>query len=123
MTSRQIRVIVLALVLLALALRVGAIAALRSWRQPNAMEHRAIAMCLVGGEGFSFGDFGYFGPTSAQSPPYPFLLAGLFKISVGHTPAAYTAAMLASAVAGAITVGLCYALTRTLGGSAAVGIL
>src|SRR3954471_5319315 len=113
MTPRQIRVIVLALALLALVLRIGVIVGLKSWRQPNAMEHRAIAMCLVGGEGFSFGDFGYFGPTSAQSPPYPFLLAGLFKVFGVDTPGAYIAAMVINAIAGALTVGLCYLMTRT----------
>src|SRR5205085_1229642 len=104
MTPRQIRACVLALVLLAFVLRVGAIVALKSWRQPNAMEHRAIAMNIVSGEGFTFSDFNYYGPTSAQSPPYPYFLALLFKVFGADTPQAYIAAMVVNAMIGAMTV-------------------
>jgi 4-amino-4-deoxy-L-arabinose transferase-like glycosyltransferase len=102
-----------------------------AWQKPNAMEHRSIALSLVNGWGFSFGDFGYYGPSSVQSPPFPFLLAGMFKIFGVDTPAdgslhganrAYFAIMAINALAGAGLVWLTYLLTRTLGGTAMTGL-
>src|ERR1051325_2322523 len=101
------RTILLALFLLsvvALALRVGAIFALHRWTAPNAIEHRALALSLLKYHTFYFRDFNYFGPSSVQSPPYPFLLAVLFKIFGRETNAAYIAAMVINSIAGAVTV-------------------
>jgi 4-amino-4-deoxy-L-arabinose transferase-like glycosyltransferase len=111
------------IVLAALALRLAAIVALKSWEHPSAMEHRALAISLVNGTGFSFGAFGYYGPSSVQSPPYPLLLATFFKIFGTDAPGAYAAAMVVNALAGAATVWLTYLLTRALGGSSAVGLV
>jgi hypothetical protein len=100
----------------AVALRVLAIVMLRAWLEPNAMEHVAIARNLVAGHGFSFGDFGYFGPTSYQSPTYPFFLAGLFQLLGTDAAAAYVVALLVNALlAGFAVVGVA-AMTRELGG-------
>jgi len=123
----RIRRWLMALVVLALLLRVGAIVALRAWQNPNAMEHKAIALFLLDRGQFLFSDWKYLGPSSVQSPPYPLLLAGLFKLfhPFGRpepAPAAFAAAMVINALAGAATVWLTYLLARTLGGSAAVGL-
>lgn len=120
---RAIKIALLILVLLGFGLRIGAIIALRSWERPSAMEHRSIAVNLVERGVFWFGDFGYYGPSSVQSPPYPFLLTVLFYIFGSDTPAAYAAAMVINAMAGGLTVWLTYMLARTLGGSARVGLL
>jgi len=103
------------LIALAFVLRVAAMIALHSWRHPYAMEHRSIAMSLLEGDGFAFGDFGYYGPSSVQSPPYPLFLAGLFKIFGVDRAGAYVAAMVINAGFGAIAVWLTYWLARTLG--------
>src|SRR5438132_5116752 len=123
MTRRRLVTILLLLSLLALAARVGTIVYLKAWQRPNAMEHRTSALNLVHGLGFSFGDWSYFGPTSVQSPPFPFLLAAMFKIFGDDAPAAYITIMMLNAVAGAAMVWLTYALARTLGGTVLTGLL
>lgn len=110
-----------AVVVLALVLRIGAVLSLQSWEHPDAMEHAALAGSLLKTGTFSFGDFGYYGPSSVQSPPYPLLLAGLFKIFQSHSTG-YFAAMMLNALAGAATVAAVFVLARTLGGSAAVAL-
>src|SRR6059036_2689947 len=90
--------LVLILAALAFGLRAGAIFALHRWIQPNAIEHRALALSLIENGTFSFRDFGYAGPSSVQSPPYPFLLAMLFKFFGPDTSQAYVAAMLINAL-------------------------
>jgi 4-amino-4-deoxy-L-arabinose transferase-like glycosyltransferase len=132
MSRRTVIICLVLLSLLALAARVGTIVYLKAWQNPNAMEHRAIARNLVNGDGFSFRDWDCFGPTSVQSPPYPFLLAGLFKVFGTHVPPdgslqganlAFLAAMMLNALAGAATVALTYLLARTLGAGALAGLL
>ncbi|MCC6422273.1 MAG: glycosyltransferase family 39 protein [Phycisphaerales bacterium] len=114
----------IALCALGLALRLGVIFKTQSYRfNPGAMEHDSIARGLLHGQGFSFGDFGYYGPSSVQSPPYPVLLAGFFTIFGEATPAAYAAAMVFNALVGSLAVWLTYLLARTLGGSIGVGLL
>jgi len=122
-TERRSKRILIILVLLALVLRIGTISALRSWRFPGAIEHVTIARMLLAGEGFSFIEFGYRGPSSVQSPPYPLLLAGLFWLFGIATPASYVAAMVINAVVGSTVVILTYYLGRTLGASNRVGLL
>ncbi|HEY8665064.1 MAG TPA: hypothetical protein VIL86_00285 [Tepidisphaeraceae bacterium] len=120
-----------AIMLLGFALRMGVILYLRSWENPGAMEHRAIALALINGLGFSFGDFNSFGPTSVQSPPYPFILSAFIWVFGDHrmgdyvldTPAAYVAIMTFNALIGALGIWLTYSLTRVLGGSAIVALL
>ncbi len=111
--------------------RVGVAVELKGWRSPNAMEHKSIAMSLAQGRGFTFGDWKYYGPTSVQSPPFPFLLAGLFKVFGTDTPPdgslaganrAYLAVMVLNGVAGAGLVFLTYAAARTLGAAPLAGV-
>ncbi len=132
MTRRNVILTLILLSLLAFAARAGAVIYLKAWRTPNAMEHRSVAQSLVTGKGFSFGDWGYFGPTSVQSPPFPFLLAGMYKIfgdtvptdsSLTDANVAYFAIMMINALAGAGLVWLTYAMARTLGGSILTGLL
>ncbi|MFT3789246.1 MAG: glycosyltransferase family 39 protein [Tepidisphaeraceae bacterium] len=116
-------VTLIALVVVALALRVGAIIYLKGWETPRAMEHSAVAMSLATDGVFAWGTMGTRGPTSVQSPTYGFLLAGCFKLlGVGST-AAYGAMLIFNAVLGAVSVGVVYALCRTLGFGRAVGLL
>jgi hypothetical protein len=113
----------------AFAARLGLTLHLKAWRTPAAMEHKIIAASLVGGKGFTFADWNYYGPTSVQSPPFPFLLAGFFKLhhavslnEIGHVvinPAAaeraYFDIMVLNALAGAALVFLTYGAARTIG--------
>jgi 4-amino-4-deoxy-L-arabinose transferase-like glycosyltransferase len=123
MSRRQLIACLAALTVLAFGLRVGAIIVLQAWLSPSAMEHRQLAVNLLEYGGFYFRDFGYFGPSSVQSPPYPVLLAGLFWLFGPETPAAYIAAMVINALLGAAVVPLTYWLARTLHGSATVALL
>ncbi|MCC7350625.1 MAG: hypothetical protein IT446_08665 [Phycisphaerales bacterium] len=114
----------IALCALGLALRLGVIFKTQSYRfNPGAMEHDSIARGLLHGQGFSFGDFGYYGPSSVQSPPYPVLLAGFFTIFGEATPAAYAAAMVFNALVGGLAVWLTYLMARTIGATVGVGLL
>jgi hypothetical protein len=100
----------------AVAVRVLAVLVLRAWEDPGAMEHAWIAQHLVSGRGFSFGDFGYFGPTSIQSPTYPLLLALLFAMFGAGSTAAYVAALLLNCLLAApAAVGVALA-TKEMGG-------
>src|SRR5256885_7854816 len=87
------------------------------------MEHRTIALSLLENGTFYFRDFGYFGPTSVQSPPYPFLLYVLFKLLGPDSAPAYAAAMVINAIAGAFTVWVTARLIRSLGGSSMAALL
>lgn len=114
--SRRYAHLVLGLCTAAVGIRVAAIVALRAWEEPNAIEHAAIAMNVVEGHSFAFGDFEYFGPTSVQSPTYPLVLAALFAIFGVGSAAAYTGAMLLNAVLGGVATAGVARMTREMGG-------
>jgi hypothetical protein len=118
---------------LAFAARLGTDIYFKAWRSPSAMEHKPIAQALVNGKGFTFGDWKYYGPTSAQSPPFPFLLASMYKL-FGSLDAegkfikpaeenAYIAILVINALAGAALVFLTYQMTRTIGGNATAALI
>src|SRR6266550_8583224 len=113
----------LGLAILAFALRVGTIFALHRWTFLNAIEHRSLAMSLIKYHTFYFRDFNYFGPSSVQSPPYPFLLATLFKIFGPESNGAYIAAMVINSLAGAVTVVFAYLFVKSIGGKDLVALL
>lgn len=126
--NRKIIIVSLTLLsLLAFGARLGTDIHFKAWRSPSAMEHRPIAQALVNGKGFTFGDWKYYGPTSAQSPPFPFLLAAMYEIfhAVGpdgsfikpNEENAYIAILVLNALAGAALVLLTWQMTRTLGGT------
>src|SRR5205814_8294825 len=96
---------------------------LTRWPFPNAMEDRTCALGLVQNGSFYCRDFGYYGPASVQSPPYPVLLFVLFKVFGANSAPAFTVAMLINAVAGAITVWLTFKMIRALGASDAAAVL
>ena len=137
MSHRSIRIWLAVLCVIALVGRLGADIKLKAWRAPSAMEHRSIAMSLVAGTGFSFSNFGYYGPSSVQSPLFPFLLAGMYKtfhavdFDADHRPhlipdreqKAYLTIMVMNALAGALLVWLTYLMTRTLGGTPLAGLI
>jgi hypothetical protein len=114
-SSRQGRALA-GICVLAVAARLAAVVVLRAWQAPNAIEHAGIARNLVAGLGFSWGAFGHFGPTSVQSPTYPFFLAGLFHVFGVESALAYAIALAANcalAVPGVLGVA---AMTRAMGG-------
>src|SRR3954465_13931826 len=123
MSRRTIVSTLIALSILAFGLRVGAIFALHRWTTPNAIEHRALALSLIKYHTFYFRDFNYFGPSSVQSPPYPFLLATLFKMFGPESNGAYIAAMVINSLAGAITVLLTYLFVKSIGGRDVVALI
>lgn len=123
MTRRHTAIALLLVGVLGFGLRVGLIIALRAWEQPSFMEHRQIALNLLAGEGFSFRDWGYFGPSSVQSPPYPVLLALLYRALGPDAPAAHVAAMLINALVGTAAAILSYFMVRRFRGTRAVGLL
>lgn len=108
---------------LALGLRVGAIFGLQAWRHPGAMEHQAIARYLINDQGFKFHDWGLTQITSVQSPPFPYLLAAFYSAFGYDSNGAYIGVMLLNALMGAGTCLLTYTMTRTLHGSAIVGLI
>jgi 4-amino-4-deoxy-L-arabinose transferase-like glycosyltransferase len=133
MSKRWIVITLIVLSVIALAARIGADVHFKAWKSPSAMEHPSIARALINGKGFTFSDWNYYGPTSVQSPPFPFLVAGMFEIF--HAVAAdgnlieanaeksYMAILLLNAFAGAGLVWLTYAMTRTLGGTPLAGLI
>jgi hypothetical protein len=133
MSRRWIVITLIVLSSLALGARLAMDIHLKGWKSPSAMEHRSIAQALVNGKGFTFGDWGYYGPTSVQSPPFPFLLAAMFKLFHAVGPDgqfiksgeqhAYMAILVLNAFAGAALVWLTYAMTRTLGGTPLAGLI
>ncbi len=124
MTRRRAAILLALLCLLGLALRVGVILKTRSYaNNPGPAEHASIARALLNGEGFSFGEFGHFGPTSIQSPTYPYFLAGVFRIFGVETPASFLVAMLVNAAVGTLVIWLTYRLARALGAARAAAIL
>lgn len=114
-TDRRIRAILLALVVLTVVLRMGAVFALKSYTHPNPMEHKGIAIALLRGEGFAFNEFSYYGPSSVQSPPYPLLLATLYTVFGTDTRASYIAAMLINSLAAGVTTWIVFHLARRMG--------
>src|SRR5438552_13077103 len=123
MARRSILSTLIALASLAFVLRVGAIFALHRWTAPNAIEHRTLALSLIKYHTFYFRDFNYFGPSSVQSPPYPFLLAVLFKLFGPESNGAYITAMVINSIAGAITVALTYLFAKSIGGRDIVALI
>ncbi|MFW6058713.1 MAG: hypothetical protein ACODAQ_00940 [Phycisphaeraceae bacterium] len=113
----------IAIVLGAVVLRLAAIVVLQAWDRPNAMEHAALAINLLEGNGFAFNAWDYHGPSSVQSPPYPLLLAGLFWLFGAQSAAAYAVAMVINALVGGAAVALTYLLARELGAAASVGLV
>jgi hypothetical protein len=114
---RRFRALSIAICVAAVVLRVGAISASRAWETPNAIEHAPIAANLVEGRGFSFLDFGYFGPSSVQSPTIPLLLAALFKVFGTGSTMAYATALAFNCLLGVLAALGMLHMTRELGGS------
>ncbi len=131
MTRRTTLTCLALLAAVAFAARLGVAVHLRAWRAPAVVENKNIAASLAGGKGFRYADWNYYGPSSAQAPPFPLLLAGLFKtfgavsvndkgeVAVADGPArhAYVAVMVLNAVAGAGLVWLTYGAARAVGAS------
>lgn len=104
MTRRRVIASWFALIfVLALAARLAATFTLKRWDDPTAGAYRQLALNLLEHGAYSFREFGYFGPSSVQTPLYPALLAGLFALFGPESPTAYFAALSLNAVFG----GLC----------------
>lgn len=100
--SRRITGLVV-LAILALALRVGVVAALRSdHAAPVSYEHGRIAENLLAGRGFSIELLGApLRPTSQQAPFYPFFLAGVYALLGVESAPSILAVELIQCLAGA----------------------
>src|SRR6266436_557466 len=73
--ARKSRFWDLAIILLAVAVRVAAVLVLRSYDVPRSTyEHGEIAANLLAGRGFTMQFLGAEGPTSQQAPVYPLLV-------------------------------------------------
>jgi hypothetical protein len=115
--------LLIACVLIGLGARIGAAIHLHAWAQPRAMEHKPLATSLVTEGVFAYGMFGYYGPSSIQSPTYPFILAMFFKLFGTDTARAYQAAIFFNGALGALSVLLTYLMCRSLKLGRAVALL
>ncbi|MBX3413271.1 MAG: hypothetical protein KF708_11325 [Pirellulales bacterium] len=89
------------MLLLALAVRLGLVLALRTEHQrPLAYEHGAIAENLLAGRGFSITYLGQTGPTSQQAPLYPLLVTAAYACFGAGSQAAILAIQLLQCAAG-----------------------
>jgi 4-amino-4-deoxy-L-arabinose transferase-like glycosyltransferase len=120
---RRAPLLVLLFAIAGFVARTAAIFVLHRWTIPNDIEHRQLALSLLEHGALYFRDFNYYGPSSVQSPPYPILLAALFKIFGPVSKEAFIAAMIINAIAGALTVWLSYRLVLAIGGSVLTGLL
>lgn len=94
-----------AVVVLAVVLRCVAVVHLHAWAAP-AEENRVIARNIANGQGFTFADFSYVGPTTIRPPLYPFGLAMLYRVFGTESPAALATALAINVLADAVAVGL-----------------
>lgn len=125
LSKRSICGLLTAIVLIGVLARIGLMVAMHRWDNPNAIEHRQLAVSLLENGTFSFreGMFDHYGPSSVQSPPYPFVLATIFKIFGKETDAAYAAAMVLNSIVSGIGIWLLYKLVIEIGGKPAVALL
>jgi len=124
-SKRNFNWIIPCIVLLAIVARLGVMVGMKRWNNPNAIEHRQLAASLVTNGTFSFREsmFDDYGPSSVQSPPYPFVLATCFTLFGKETPASYAAAMVLNAFVAGIGVWLLYKLVLEIGGNQIAGII
>ena len=107
------RRVVVALIVLAVAARAGAILALQSYTVPRSTyEHGEIAANLLAGRGFSVRFLGADGPTSQQAPLYPVLVAAAFAIGGVETPTSLLILQMGQAMLGGVLVAAVVALAR-----------
>ena len=93
------------LVLLAIAVRAGAVLILQSHLVPRSTyEHGEIAANLLAGHGFSVRFLGALGPTSQQAPIYPALVALAYAVGGAETPAALLILQLGQTILGGLLV-------------------
>lgn len=96
---------IIAIVALAVAVRVAAIVVLQSHTVPRSTyEHGEIAANLLEGRGFSIRFLGVDGPTSQQAPLYPVLVTAAFAVGGIETPEALLLLQLGQAALGGVMV-------------------
>lgn len=94
---------IIAVVSLAVLVRVAAILVLQSHMVPRSTyEHGEIAANLLNGEGFSIRFLGVDGPTSQQAPAYPVLLAASFAVGGVETPRSLLLVQLGQSLLGGL---------------------
>src|SRR6185437_2174271 len=107
------RRLVVALIVLAVAVRVAAVLALQSHKVPRSTyEHGDIAANLLAGRGFTTRFLGADGPTSQQAPVYPVIVAGAYALGGVGTPRALLILELGQAALGGLLVAGVLALAR-----------
>jgi 4-amino-4-deoxy-L-arabinose transferase-like glycosyltransferase len=123
MSRRRLLVWFSVIFALAAMARLAATFALKRWDDPAAGANRQLAVNLVEYGALYFREFGYFGPSSVQTPPYPTMLAGLFALFGVENPTAYFAALSLNAVFGALCAVAVAQLVRRSGGGDAAGVV
>src|SRR6266436_6235726 len=99
--ARKSRFWDLALIILAVAVRVAAVLVLRSYDVPRSTyEHGEIAANLLAGRGFTMRFLGAEGPTSQQAPVYPLLVTLAYAVGGVGTPRALLLLELGQSVLG-----------------------
>lgn len=105
--------LVLFMVVTAIVLRCGAMVQVNALRLRTG-EETSIAHHLAAGRGFSFAEYGYFGPTSIRPPVYPMLQA-IAILSTGPDSSGGARVMLwLNALAGGVSVALAFGVGRQL---------
>ena len=110
MLDRRVR---LCVIVLAIALRAGAILALRSHTIPRStFEHGEIAANLLAGRGFAVKFLGADGPTSQQAPLYPAVVAAAYAVGGVETPRSLLILQMGQALLGGVLAAGVFALAR-----------
>jgi len=117
------------IVLVALAVRFGAMLYTRAWQINPALDHYAfgfetgrVARAIASGQGFSSPLHGETGPTAWLMPVYPYMLAGIFTIFGIYTAASAVVALALNCIFSALTCLPIYHIgRRTLGEGVALG--
>jgi len=102
------------IILLALTARLGAIFTLKRWDSATPGINRQLALGLLDNGSFTFREHGYFGPSSITTPPYPVVLAAIFRVFGPKTPNAYFAALALNAIFGALCAAVIAKLVQRL---------
>lgn len=115
----QIPMSVWAIVLIAFALRVSVMLAIRSYDFPSAQDHYLfgtemgrVARSLVFGRGFASPLQGETGPTAMVGPVYPLVIAAAFKLWGVYTTTSAIIVLTLNAVVSAVTAAVVYLTAR-----------
>ncbi|MFO0890277.1 MAG: hypothetical protein U0790_14190 [Isosphaeraceae bacterium] len=113
--NQRTRSILIAIVLVAIAVRLAAVLILQSHLVPRSTyEHGEIAANLLAGRGFSIRFLGGDGPTSQQAPVYPLLVAAAYAVGGVETPRSLLFLEAAQSLLGGMLVLAVFQLARRI---------